>query len=108
VIRADRGIVDGQVFNVGVEHENYTKRMIVTQLQEVIPKSDIRFREGRMDPRNYRVSFQKIGERLGFRPRTSLGSFIRELAEAVERGEYPASSNERAVYTNDAPLGYSQ
>jgi len=104
VIRANREIVDGQVFNVGGGHENYTKRMIATQLHQVIPRADIKFREGRMDPRNYRVSFQKISALLKFNPRITLGSFIQELAEAVKRGKYPPAPDERKVYTNDTPL----
>ena len=59
----------GEVFNVGHSDENYTKRMIVDAVQEALGgEAKVSFDEGGVDPRNYRVSFDKIREQLGFEP----------------------------------------
>ena len=51
--------VFGQVFNVGSNQNNYTKKMIVGLIQKYIKNSSVRYKKGGFDPRNYRVSFEK-------------------------------------------------
>lgn len=84
VLEQDRGRVAGKVFNVGADEENYRKRMIAEAVAEQIPV-DIRYVERAEDPRDYRVSFARIGA-LGFEPRMRLRDGIREVADAISSG----------------------
>jgi nucleoside-diphosphate-sugar epimerase len=80
--------VHEQVFNVGDNAENHTKRMIVDLLCTMLPGARIRYQSGSVDPRNYRVSFGKITKELGFQTRYTVAQFVRELIEAVQSGRF--------------------
>jgi nucleoside-diphosphate-sugar epimerase len=56
--------VRGQVFNVG--GGNYRKIDLVGLLGKHIPDVKVEFAEGKRDPRDYKVSFEKIQRQLGF------------------------------------------
>ena len=69
VLESPADDVRGEVFNVGHSDENYTKRMVVDAVQEHLGGAgSVQFTEGGVDPRNYRVSFEKIRDQLGFEP----------------------------------------
>ena len=48
------------VFNAGGEVNNATKQMIVDFILEKLPDGKVKYREHGNDPRNYRVSFNKV------------------------------------------------
>ena len=54
------------VYNVGDTSENYQKKMIVEEIIKQLPNSKIKYVEKDEDPRDYRVSFEKIEKELGF------------------------------------------
>jgi nucleoside-diphosphate-sugar epimerase len=108
VLDAEIVRVHGEVFNVGESLENYTKRMIVDRLCKIIPQAVIRFREGRVDPRNYRVSFKKINSHLSFHAQRSVEGFLLELVAAISSGHYQAITSEPHSYTNESPHPPSQ
>lgn len=54
------------VFNVGDTGENYQKQGIVEEIKKVIPNARVKYVKKNEDPRNYRVSFEKIKNELGF------------------------------------------
>jgi nucleoside-diphosphate-sugar epimerase len=54
------------VYNVGDSSENYQKKMIVEEIKKFIPDSKIKYIQKNEDPRDYRVSFEKIKNELGF------------------------------------------
>jgi nucleoside-diphosphate-sugar epimerase len=58
--------VGGEVFNVGDSAENYRKADLVRLLLERLPETTIQRVAQAEDPRDYRVSFDKIASRLGF------------------------------------------
>ncbi len=69
VLEAPDDAVAGEVFNVGGEDGNYTKRMIVEAALDALDgEGEVNLTEGGVDARNYRVSFDKIRDRLGFEP----------------------------------------
>lgn len=59
-------IVAYEVFNVGDTSENYTKKMIVGLITELIPEARIKYVHMSEDPRDYKVNFDKIKRNLGF------------------------------------------
>ena len=83
VIEAQTDIVSFEVFNAGGNKNNATKRMIVDNLLEKIPAGKVRYQEHGNDPRNYRVSFEKVKSVLGFQPKYTIQDGIDELIEAI-------------------------
>ncbi len=101
VLGADAPAVAGEVFNVGHSDENYTKRMVVDVVQEAIGGGGrVSFEEGGRDPRNYRVSFEKIRERLGFEPDMRVPVSVAAVAGAVRAGAYDDFAARPGFYTN--------
>ena len=59
--------ISGEVYNVGDNEQNYTKRDLAEMIQKHIPLSTIEVTESKQDPRNYKVSFDKIRKKLNFK-----------------------------------------
>lgn len=103
VLEADRGVVDDQVFNVGANGENYTKRMIVDLLCSHIPDAKVRYQAGSVDPRNYRVSFRKIAKCLNFSPEFTIAACLPHLIRAIRDGLYDDAESRPRFYRNASP-----
>jgi len=100
VLNADKEKVAFQVFNAGGEMNNYTKKMIVDEILYLIPQGKVRFGENGGDPRNYRVSFEKVKNKLGFEPRFSVKEGVEELINAFKIGLYRDSKKNPEKYGN--------
>ena len=83
VLGAPEGAVAGRVFNVGHSDENYTKRQLVEHIVERIGHGDVRYVHRDEDPRDYRVSFERIAAELGFVPRMRVPDGIGEVVEGA-------------------------
>jgi nucleoside-diphosphate-sugar epimerase len=78
--------VRGQVFNVGDTNHNYQKRQIVDLVRSQIPGSvDIQMVPKNEDPRDYRVSFEKIRRELNFRITIPIEAGIREVLDIIRQ-----------------------
>ncbi len=86
VLAAPKDKVAHDCFNVGSTEENYTKGMIIEELQKVIPGARIKRVEKQEDPRDYRVNFGKIERELGFRISRTVPQGIQEIKRVVELG----------------------
>ena len=86
VMAADLGTVAYDVFNVGDSDENYRKQAIVAAILEQIPDAQVRYVAKDEDPRDYRVSFEKIRDRVGFAITRRVPDGIREIKDAVQMG----------------------
>jgi nucleoside-diphosphate-sugar epimerase len=75
--------VAGQVFNVGGTHENYRKVDIVNLLNDRFDAPVVKFVHKDEDPRDYRVSFEKVTASIGFEVGRTVGSGIDEVASLV-------------------------
>jgi nucleoside-diphosphate-sugar epimerase len=78
--------IRGEVFNVGDTSENYRKLDIVELLRERIPSANVSFVHRDEDPRDYRVSFDKVRDRLGFKPERTVGDGIDEVMSLLRSG----------------------
>jgi nucleoside-diphosphate-sugar epimerase len=85
-LEAPEGAVAGAVFNVGDTRENYRKLDIVELLRERIPAGEIQFVHKAEDPRDYRVSFEKIKQELDFEARTTVPNGIDEIIALLRSG----------------------
>jgi nucleoside-diphosphate-sugar epimerase len=75
--------VAGQVFNVGGTQENYRKLDIVNLLKDRFERPVVRFVHKDEDPRDYRVSFEKVKSAIGFEVRRTVSDGIDEVASLV-------------------------
>jgi nucleoside-diphosphate-sugar epimerase len=71
--------LSGEVFNVGSTSENYRKLDLVELLRERVPGADVQFVHRDEDPRDYRVSFEKIATVLGYGTTRSVPDGIDEV-----------------------------
>ncbi len=87
VLAAPLERVAGQVFNAGDSSQNYQKGHLVEMIRSQLDyETQVEQVERQEDPRDYRVSFDKINSRLpGFRCRRNALTGARELRELFER-----------------------
>ena len=100
VINADSEKVYFEVFNAGGEVNNFTKKMIVDIIATYIPEAQIKFGTNGSDPRNYKVSFKKVKDTLGFEPKFTVKDGIEELIYALKIGVYRDSLGNKNRYGN--------
>jgi nucleoside-diphosphate-sugar epimerase len=77
------------VLNVGDNLENYQLRDLKEEIEERIPGTRVRIVPEAVDPRTYRVSFDRIESLWGFRATRRVGDGLTEVAEAVRTGQIP-------------------
>jgi len=78
-------LVGGEIFNIGDSRMNHTLSEVGETIQQVFPKTRVEHVEN-SDRRNYRVNFNKLETRLGFRAKYSLRDGIEELKKAFDEG----------------------
>ena len=83
-LEAPRELVAGEAFNVGSDEENYTLRQVAHAIKAIVPGVLVSYEDAAAAEANYRVSFAKIRDRLGFVPNHSLADGIAEVKAAVE------------------------
>ena len=97
VVDAGRGIeaalaapdrTAGEVFNVGRSGENYRKLDLVEEIRRVTDRGDVRFVHRDEDPRDYKVSFDKIRNVLGFETERTVPDGIAEVFGALEDHQF--------------------
>lgn len=86
VLEADPAAVSGEVFNVGATEENYQKQQLVDLIRPCVPRAEVEYVHRAEDPRDYRVSFTKIRQRLGFEITRRVPDGIREVAALITSG----------------------
>lgn len=86
VLNSDSTKVAFEVFNAGGDANNYTKRMLIEEIQRNIPNTQVKYKEDGGDPRNYRVDFSKVKKVLQFEPQFSISDGIKELISAIDNG----------------------
>lgn len=108
VLNAPLDQVSGQIFNVGDSRLNYTLSGIADIIRQYFPSLQIEHIEN-SDRRNYRVSFAKIHNTLGFDCRRTIEDGISELKSALEDGTIPDYTdvyyhNQRYLQKNGSPV----
>ena len=86
VLTAPAGLVRSQVFNVGSTEQNYQKRQLVDLIRPYAPQATVEYVHRDEDPRDYRVSFTRIRQRLGFAATFTVPEGIGEVARLVRSG----------------------
>ena len=71
---------------MGDTSENYTKQMLIDEIKKVLPESKIKYVDKNEDPRDYRVSSDKIKRELGFEITMRVPDGIKEVKLMVQEG----------------------
>ena len=79
ILDANKQTTDFQVFNVGSNRNNFTKKQIVEKIFKFIPNNKVTFTDKKKDPRNYKVDFSKIGKILNFKIEYTINDGIEEM-----------------------------
>jgi len=77
-------VVGGQVFNVGRTDENYRKLDVVEAVRKAMPEASVSYVTRAEDPRDYKVSFEKIAQVLGFTVTSTVPEGIAEVIDGLE------------------------
>jgi len=80
VFKSSEEKINGQVFNVGGNEDNFVVKEIAEIVESIVPNSKITFGENvSKDSRSYKVNFDKIENELDFKPKRKLDEGIREM-----------------------------
>jgi len=84
--------IRGEIFNVGDESQNYQIKNLGELVRKVFPDIEVKnvdkeTVEGKLDLRNYKVSFEKIKDNLNFNPKKTVTQSLEEIAKAITLGK---------------------
>ena len=100
VLEAPSDAINFEVFNAGGEENNFTKRMLVENILELLPSATVHYQDHGGDPRNYKVSFRKVKDVLQFQPGYSVRFGVEELLRALQMGVFRNSDKLRHFHGN--------
>jgi len=86
--------IAGQVYNVGNSTENYTKISLAKIIQKFLPSTEIEIIQSKTDPRNYKVSFEKIKNNLNFSTKNTVEDSVKEILAEVNSGNLDPKDSE--------------
>ena len=86
VLDAPSEQVAAQVFNVGDSGENYRKLDLVEIIRSLTARGTVAFVHRDEDPRDYKVSFEKIARVLGCEPKMTVPTGVAEIIAALDAG----------------------
>ncbi len=84
IIFSKKNLTDYQIFNVGSNKNNYTKKSIGTKIKKLIG-GKIKFLKKSKDKRNYVVDFSKVKKILKFKPKYSVEYGIKEIFNKIRK-----------------------
>jgi nucleoside-diphosphate-sugar epimerase len=80
--------VGGEVFNVGHSDENYRKLDLVEIITGRLDRGTVNYVHRDEDPRDYKVSFEKVRRQLGFEPRMLVSNGVDEVIEGLDHEQF--------------------
>ena len=109
VLEAPVEKVAGEVFNAGRSGENYRKLDLVEEIRRQTDRGEVSYVHRDEDPRDYKVSFDKIRAELGFETLMTVPDGIAEIIAALDAGalrrplrrplpEHPELDDDRARF----------
>ncbi len=88
VLEAPAETVAGEVFNAGRSWENYRKLDLVAEIGKQLDRGRVSYVHRDEDPRDYKVSFEKIRAVLGFETLMTVPDGISEVLAALDAGAF--------------------
>lgn len=93
-VQAENDKISGEIFNVGANEGNFTKICLAKLVQEHLPQTEIEIHPLQEDPRNYKVSFEKIKNILNFETKMSVKNGISEIITSIQEGKLDPKDSE--------------
>lgn len=93
-IEEEKDLISGQIYNVGDNSQNFTKIALANMIKMHMPKVEIEIQGTKKDPRNYRVSFDKIKTHLGFNITKTVDDGIVEILNEIKCGQLDPRESE--------------
>lgn len=93
-VNSSKDLISGEVYNVGGNDQNYTKIMLGQIIKNFLPDVTIEIQELKKDPRNYRVSFDKIAKNLKFKITKTVQNGASEIIDKIQKGELDPQESE--------------
>jgi nucleoside-diphosphate-sugar epimerase len=100
VIQAPDADIAFEVFNAGGEVNNFTKQGVVDTILTLLPDAKVKYQEHGSDPRNYRVNFGKVRNKLGFEPQYTVRHGVTELLSAIQQRVFDRVDQMRNFHGN--------
>lgn len=97
IINATKEKINGQIFNVGTEEQNY---QILPLAKEVAKSIGIPFKKewyGDPDSRSYKISFKKIRNAIGYKTKFTVSDGAKETYNALKSGKTSDSLKTKTV-----------
>jgi nucleoside-diphosphate-sugar epimerase len=85
-LEADLRDVGNQVFNVGSDQQNYQIQQVAKIIGTALGDIPISQDNSNLDSRDYRVSFSKLTQTLGFEPQQTIADAARVILEKLRSG----------------------
>jgi nucleoside-diphosphate-sugar epimerase len=106
-LEAPAAAINGEIFNVGQNSENYRVREIAQIVADVFPGCELTTGKSSADNRSYRVSFDKISSKLpGFRCSWSARQGAEELRARFQQIEFNKETYEYRAFTRLKQIRY--
>ena len=93
-INASSQLISGQIYNVGNDKENYTKIKLAEIIKEFVTDVEIEIIKSKKDPRNYKVSFEKIENSLNFESKYTVRDSVIEILNDIQSGKIDPRDSE--------------
>ncbi len=89
-IFARKNLISQQVYNIGSNNHNYRKIDIYNAIKKVVKKNKFKtvFASTSKDRRNYIVNFNKVKNKLKFKPKFNLIFGIKEIIRNIKKNNY--------------------
>jgi len=97
IINAPKDKINGEIFNVGSDQQNY---QILSLAKEIAGSINMPFKKrwyGDPDSRSYRVSFRKIQKIICYKPKYTVGQASKEIFSALKKNKVTDSIKTKTV-----------
>jgi nucleoside-diphosphate-sugar epimerase len=90
--------VDRKIFNLGSERENYRISELGDLVRQALPETKVKVVDAAIDPRDYRVGFDRIQTLLRWEAHHSVSDGIREIIDAYRQEKFGHYTDK--IYSN--------
>tara|TARA_B100000700_G_C15028956_1_gene849598 strand:- start:30 stop:1025 length:996 start_codon:yes stop_codon:yes gene_type:complete len=93
IILFDKKITNKQIFNVGSDKNNISKKDLISLIAKKTGNKNYKLIEDSKDKRNYIVDFSKVKKELKFTPEFNIADGVEEIINKLEGDEYKLNKN---------------
>jgi nucleoside-diphosphate-sugar epimerase len=97
VLEKDPAQVSGQVFNIGRNDNNLRKMDLAELVAAHVPAAKLEYVERNEDPRSYRVRFDHVEDRLGYKAQWTVEDGVKEVVQRLQNKHW-ADTSARQYY----------